>query len=401
MSRLASWSLALLLCLGAFKNGVAADTESGLPVTTLGIAREGSCERYSRLRKKTKKTLDYLIADTAKVIFKTPPVLNCQWKSSSFKRVLQAALADEDLDIILLEGAGLAAYATSSKIEFDKPIITALIHDPDIIGLPYDKKGFSTRKNFLFFGVPGQFKADLKNFKKLIHFKKLCVVFDAQLLKIFPEINKNIKKVAEELNFRVKIIPAGPKAQSVLKQFDKNTEAVYLTPVSKMSSQEEQLLIEGINQKKIPSFSLKGESDVEKGVFGGLLPDMSDLLPRWIALAVFRVAEGTSAGKIPVGMKVNTKLAINKKTAKIIGFKTNLEQEGTTTLLAIESEFSPESSSQKDKKLLRKKVTIKEGVKEFKVGPTLSYEEAIKLAKEKGGKTYKTPKAAKKHIESL
>lgn len=381
MNRLAIWFLALFLCAGVLKSGVAADTESGLPVTTLGVVREGTSKRQNRLREKTKKTLDYLTADTAKVVFNTPPVLNCQWESSSFKRALQAALADENLDIILLEGAGLAAYAASSKIEFDKPIITALIHDPEIIGLPYDKKGFSTRKNFLFFGVPGQFKADLKSFKQLIHFKKLCVVFDAQLLEIVPEINKNIKKVAEELNFEVKIIPAGSKAQFVLKQFDKNTEAVYLTPVSKMSSQEEQLLIEGINQKNIPSFSLKGESDVEKGVFGGLLPDMSDLLPRWIALAVFRVAEATPSGSIPVGMKVNTSLAINKKTAKMIGFKTNLEQEGATTLLAIESEFSPKSSGRKGKKILRKKVTIKEGIKEFRVGATLSYEEAIKLAK--------------------
>ncbi|MCF7873211.1 MAG: TolC family protein [Candidatus Omnitrophica bacterium] len=346
---------------------------------TILIAQDGSCPEFKEIGEKTKKALIQLRDTEKKVIFKSPPKLNAQWNPAKLKEVLNSALKYKDIDLILLQGVLLTKAAARSKIDFQKPVLSSLIHDPEIVGLAYNKKGFSSKNNFIFLALPGQFKKDMAKFKKLVNFKKLSVIFDALLLKTFPDIEKNIKQQAKKMGFRVKIIPVAHKARPALKKLSNKTEAVYLTPVSNMGKEQWQKLIKGINQKKIPSFSLLGKTDVERGVLAGLLPDMSDIFPRWKALAISRVLDGTSPDKIPVKMELDIQLSFNQKTAEKIGFNIPL---GLGSRIEAETVGDEGGKSKRGDKLEEEKIE-KDLIRPFlkpKKGARLSYQQAIKLA---------------------
>ena len=81
------------------------------------------------------------------------------------------------------------------------------------------------------------------------------------------------------MGFTPVFVRAGTKAKDTLDQLGDSVEAVYLTPPLRMSRPETQTLINGINSKKIPSFSLRGLPDVEKGVLAGIALPTADRCP--------------------------------------------------------------------------------------------------------------------------
>jgi outer membrane protein TolC len=352
---------------------------------TVGVARDGSSPRYTEALKKTKKALAHLSPDAGKVVFKTPSALNCSWKAFSVQKVFSEAMEEESFDIVLLQGGMLTCHAAHLKGGLKKPVISGMIHDPDIIGIPYDKtSGYSLKKNFIFLGLPGQVRSDIKTFREIARFKKLSVVFDKGMVELFPDIRKTLKETGRALGVEITVIPAGKKAGTVLKKLGGETQAVYLTPVPAMSAEQRRALIKGITGKKLPSFSLAGKGDVRKGAFGTLLPDMSVVMPRWTALAVSRVVADMPDARVPVGVKLNEQLIVNKRTAARTGLKSSLEREDVSTLLDIGSArgISP-GTAKGDVAPAAEDHIIETDLWEAGGRSGLSYKKAIKVAEKK------------------
>ncbi|NCC53808.1 MAG: TolC family protein, partial [Spartobacteria bacterium] len=92
-----------------------------------------------------------------------------------------------------------------------------------------------------------------------------------------------------------------------------------------MSAAEWQQVIDGINEKKLPTFSLMGHTDVQLGVLAALAPDCSERLARRLALNIEQIFMGNAPENLQVTMPVDEKLMFNAKTAVEIGYSPSLE----------------------------------------------------------------------------
>ncbi|MCI0695717.1 hypothetical protein L0337_27405 [candidate division KSB1 bacterium] len=91
-----------------------------------------------------------------------------------------------------------------------------------------------------------------------------------------------------------------------------------------MPANEFDLLVAGLNQRRLPSFSYLGRAEVEKGVMASYAPT-NDLTrrARRIASNIQRILKGEDAGNIPVDFSSASQLTINMATVHAIGFYPN------------------------------------------------------------------------------
>lgn len=290
-------------------------------VYTIGVVVDGSGVSYgSRMVDGTKREIQVLVGDEREIRFKELPAFNANWNPSEVEQTLKAALDDNEVDLVLAAGVMVSRAAVSAGFELNKPVVSGIPDDPDTVGMPYDLHGFSTRKNLSFTVVPLRATRDISVFYDLIGFSKLHILVDAHVLET---VKDEVPAILAEMMARgIKgiLIPMEGDAASVLQQLPDDAEAVYLTPKCRMTNAERQKLIDGINERKIPSFSLIGHEEVRLGILAGLSPDILDRMTRRVALNIQQIMLGESPNALSVNMSVDEKLLINMKTARQLQF---------------------------------------------------------------------------------
>jgi hypothetical protein len=144
---------------------------------------------------------------------------------------------------------------------------------------------------------------------------------DAMIPKSIPEIVDFAVAGGRQLDMELVLVPVGESAESALSQLPPDVEAVYLTPLNRMTEDELQRLIDGLIDRRIPSFSLIGRAEVEQGVLAGSRPSMDyGQLARRIASNIQRILLGEDAGQLPAVVQEQGRLTINVATAAAIGY---------------------------------------------------------------------------------
>jgi outer membrane protein TolC len=106
----------------------------------------------------------------------------------------------------------------------------------------------------------------------------------------------------------------------VLQKLPPDAQAVYFTPLLRMSLEEKRELIDGLNRRGIPTMSLLGREEVEMGVLAGLRkPTNFPRMARRIALNVQQALFGQDPGTFSITFERGDRLTINMETARTIG----------------------------------------------------------------------------------
>jgi outer membrane protein len=100
------------------------------------------------------------------------------------------------------------------------------------------------------------------------------------------------------------------------------TDAVYVAPLMRLSGDDLRSLADQLAQRKLPTFSLLGRSEVERGILLAASSDteLTARLARRVALDIQRIVEGDDAANIEVAVPSEERLVVNMRTAQIIGF---------------------------------------------------------------------------------
>jgi outer membrane protein TolC len=115
-------------------------------------------------------------------------------------------------------------------------------------------------------------------------------------------------------------VPVVESAEQALQALPPTTQAVYFTPLLRMSLPEKRKLIDGLNDRGIPTMSLLGRTEVELGVLAGLRkPTNFPRMARRIALNVQQALFGHDPGTFSISFERGDRLAINMETARKIG----------------------------------------------------------------------------------
>jgi ABC-type uncharacterized transport system substrate-binding protein len=177
---------------------------------------------------------------------------------------------------------------------------------------------------------PYRFERQLKVFHELVGFKRLGVAYENSKLGRSYAAIEFVEKVSKEKGFEIvrcytksdisdkKI--AEDSVVDCFKSLAKNVDAIYVTNQGGVTMDSIPRLVNIVNEQKIPTFSQSGEQEVKYGFLFSLSRSGFRYVAEHNANVIGKIFNGMAPGAIPLIFEEPLKIAINLKSAKIVGF---------------------------------------------------------------------------------
>ncbi|UCF06611.1 MAG: TolC family protein [bacterium] len=287
-----------------------------LPVVRIGIIVDGTWERDEALRALFEGEILALTQGEFDVRFPPEKRINAEWRMESTKEALDRLLADPEVDLILANGT-FVSYEASRRKYFRKPVIAPFVVDAEIQGILTDE-GTSGIKNLNYVSFPSPTKTDILTFHSIVPFRKFAMFMNQPYHEMMPDLMNRLTSRFREEGLDPVIIPVGESIDEAFAKLPADVEAVYVTPLIQLSKEEFDKLVNGLIERKLPSYSFLGRDEVVMGIMAGSQIDFFPKIARRVALNVQRILLGEDAGSIPAPLSPNTQLTINMATAREI-----------------------------------------------------------------------------------
>ncbi len=239
------------------------------------------------------------------------------WSAKKVDRALTALLKQPDVDMILTLGI-LGTNAALQRKGFSKPVIAPFVIDASLQGVPLTK-GKNRIPNLTYLTSFKSFERDLQAFLEIVSFKHLALIEDAAIPEAIPQVLEKIQRAAKANDIVIHPIRVTDSIDPLWEQLPQETDAVFVVPLFRLSSKAFDSMVQGLIERGLPSFSLTGRSEVERGLFASLSPETDSIrAARRIALNVHRILLGELPEDLPVTISEGEDLTINMATARAI-----------------------------------------------------------------------------------
>ncbi len=295
----------------------------GAKSVTIAVVRDGDSGRLDQRIDGVKKELVNLAGREFSLKFKAAPAFNAGWEKERIAPALESALADPEVDLVYAAGFLVTEAAVAISRNLKKPVIAGVAHDSELMGLAGGKKADLVGKNLVLITIPGSIKKDIDAFRELVPFNELHVLVDGKLAEISKHAAKYVTELAREKKLSIKVVPVGDSAGGVAARLS-GARAVYLTPLIRMEEAEIGRVVEGINDLKIPSFSMLGRPAVQRGVLSGRWPAVEARIQRRVALNIYQILLGEAPERLNTRLSLPGRLLLNIETAEKIGYNAPL-----------------------------------------------------------------------------
>lgn len=292
-------------------------SKDGLPVVRIAILVDGPWGRNPEILGEIRQEILTLCEREFAVEFPPDKQRTGDWTRESVRRELDALLADPGVDMILAMGV-MASDDACRRGPLPKPVLAPITIDPVMQGLPL-RNGASGVKNLSYLTLPKTLERDIRMFRTIASFDHLAVVTDRNVIESIPSLGRTIPALLDSMGIRSTFVPVGDSVEDVWAGLPEDAEAVYVFPLLQLPPGDFDLLVRGLIERKLPSFSYLGENEVRRGIEAGLNPDMFPRLSRRIALNVQRILLGDEPGSIPTAFSAGERLILNTATARAIG----------------------------------------------------------------------------------
>jgi outer membrane protein TolC len=307
--------IALLLAISAPAGG------AGLPVARVGIVLDGPLSRPVFSREQVRAEIAALLEGEWRLELGEETTRRGDWTLAGARRALEAQLADGRIDVVVTLGV-LASQAAAEMESLPKPVVAAVVADPELQGFPLDD-GTSGKPDFTYLTDFRSIEQQLQSFHRAVDFDDLAILVDAHLLTAMPRLRREKERAIEE-NFgvRVEVVPVGSSLEPAYARLAE-ADAVYITPLLRFSADDMRELADRLAGRGLPSFSMLGGDELEYGLLmnlgGGEQADIA--AARRIALNVQRILLGDEPAEIPVALNHVRRLTINMAVAERIGYE--------------------------------------------------------------------------------
>jgi outer membrane protein TolC/ABC-type uncharacterized transport system substrate-binding protein len=289
-----------------------------LPVVYIGMVLDGPWDQNEEIVALLKKEILELTKNEFNIRFPDEKTLLADWSSTSIRASLLKLLNDPEINIIIAGGV-IASQEVGKITVLQKPVIAPVVLDPELQGFPL-KDGKSGVTNLCYIHSPARITKEIKYFLEIVPFNKLTIFASKAFSVSIPLFQEKIEKLGQELGIEINTVYVETSAEEALSQIPADAEAIFFGTLFQLSDSEYDILVNGVNEKRLPSFALWGQADVQRGVLAGLLPE--NYLPRLarrVALNVQRILLGQKPENIPVAFAPEERLVINLSTARKIG----------------------------------------------------------------------------------
>jgi ABC-type uncharacterized transport system substrate-binding protein len=258
---------------------------------------------------------------------------NAQWNPSNFRTVVENALSDETVDIILGVGALVTQEAASDELVLSKPFVSTTLLTGDVPPLPFSIEDYSLKENLTLVILPTNRDKDFEVFNKLIHFDTVYFGLPIEDLSYLQNISLKIDNFSKEIGITIIPVPISNNIKKTIAEIPVESQAFYFQRTPRLTNTERKELIDSLISRKIPVFSGQGLEDIELGVFATNKSNMNLEVSRRSAINLFRLIRGEKGTDLPVFLISDFKLRINGKSAAKIGYYPDYDTRITATIL--------------------------------------------------------------------
>ena len=283
----------------------------------IGIVYDGESERFPTAKELFINEIESMTRGVHTVSFPAEAQLSGNWDVKQINRALDRLLASPKVDMLLTLGE-VATHEACKRRRFSKPVFAAYVVDADLQGIP-SKKGTSGVRNLNYINTLSNVERNFQQFRRITPFYRVAIVVDAFLQQAMPQIDKLARQLSYEFTIEVTLVKANDSGSDILAQIPENSDAVFLALMARLPENEFQQVVNGLIERKLPSYSFRGRVDVEKGVLAGSIPqDMLSHLARSVAINIQETLDGTNAGDLATTFAIGESLTINMATARAI-----------------------------------------------------------------------------------
>jgi outer membrane protein len=244
---------------------------SALPRKVIGIVFDGPSELNQRALSIYKKEIIAVTEGEFDVRFPMDKIIQADWTAASVRSAIDTLLSDPRVDILITLGI-IGSTEISKRRNLNKPVIAPWIIDRELIGLPINEKGASGIKNLYYLARPTTLSRDIQVFSEIVPFNRLALLYMPIVTELIPEIENVVQNIARQQGIVIVTIPAETSIDSTLASIPQDAQAVFIAPLLKYTQDELDHLFDGLIERKLPSFSMLGRNEVDRGVLAGLTP---------------------------------------------------------------------------------------------------------------------------------
>ena len=239
---------------------------------------------------------------------------------------VDALLADPGVDVVLTVGP-VATVRAARHGSLPKPVIGAFVFDPVLQGMPVAVSGtgerVSGRPNLSYVTFDNDLAEEMRQLRRVAPFARLAMLVAAPLLDAVDDFHERLQLVLAQSapeGVAGEIVRVGDSATATLAAIPPAVEAVYVAPLTHLPPAEFDRLVRGLVERRLPTVSYLGRSEVDAGLLMSLYRDDDfPRLARRIAVHVQRLLRGEDAGTLPIDFRRDRRLTLNMATARAVG----------------------------------------------------------------------------------
>jgi len=298
---------------------------------TIAVVRDGPTE-MNDIIDKIRPELDHLVGAAHDVTFDTSEQYDAQWDPGRIRSVIEAAMNNRSVDIVVGVGALVSTEAAKPDVRLTKPFVSASLLDGDIPRLEFADD--RTLKDNLCLVVQSQrTDTEVAVVKRFVNPQRMHLVMSAEAVEFVPDIRQAIDSYGEQIGVEILIVPVSDDWTPAIEQIGADAELVFFERTPRLTRAERAAFVEALNGRSVPTFSGDGPEDLEIGMLATNRKDMTQSLVRRVALNLFQLITGSTTDDLPVVLIADAQLTINGRTAAEIGFALSFEARVLGTVL--------------------------------------------------------------------
>jgi outer membrane protein TolC len=297
----------------------AAAQSSGHPLKHVGIVLDGPSPTTDAWRAELEREILAFFGPDGPVDFPAEYRVEGDWTPAGATAALDRLLAPGGADIVLALGP-IASDELAHRRAIPKPSIAALVIDASVQQLPA-AQGASGVRNLAYIDVAYTASRTLEVFHDVVPYRRLAVLVHPGLIAAIPQLRDRVGQQASALHVSIEFLPVVGSAAEALQRLPQGIDAVYLAGLEQLPPAGRDSLISGLNTRRLPTFSVLGAGDIQRGALVSYVPpDDEARRARRVAGLIRRILDGEDAGTLPVALTAISRLTINMATARAIGF---------------------------------------------------------------------------------
>lgn len=288
-----------------------------LPRKTVAVVRDGSSWHAGALEQRMRQCIAEIAAGRVEVCFAETGEHTGVGADIALSEAMDRAQADPGVDYVLVLGARGASLAAQPGRVLAKPVLGAALVDPDLVNLPIDKDGHSTKENYAVVMLASRTSEQLRQYRAAFPIGAVQLLFDERFAGPEADLEAWRRSCEEAVGAGVRLVPVAAEPEAALAALGAGT--VMLLPTPRLSAEAHRRLLEGLVARGLPTLSYHGQQEVEAGLMAGLLPEATTQLARRVAVVFDQLSAGTRTREILLPVPLRPGMFLNEGAAARAG----------------------------------------------------------------------------------